>query len=206
MALRTVVKISNVTNLSDARYCAGMGVEMLGFSMDETAEQYVSPQKLAEIRGWLAGVQIVGETAETDPQAFEKLLESYQPDAVQVEDSAVVPYAASFDLPVILKLDLGQLTLAQITSILTTKHDGLSFVLLEAKAPINLDDDLRTTLQQLAESYPVLLGTGISVDNVLDVLANLPLRGIALAGGDEARPGYREFGEMMDILEKLEEE
>ena len=26
MALQTIVKISNVTNLSDARYCAGMGV------------------------------------------------------------------------------------------------------------------------------------------------------------------------------------
>ena len=75
MALKTLVKISNVTNLSDARYCAGMGVDMLGFSMDADSPDYIEPKKFAEIRGWVAGVQIVGETQSTDPDVIEQLLE-----------------------------------------------------------------------------------------------------------------------------------
>ena len=43
--LSTIVKISQVTNLSDAGYCAGMGVEMIGFMIDEDSESYVSAQK-----------------------------------------------------------------------------------------------------------------------------------------------------------------
>ena len=53
--LKTKVKVSSIENLSDARYCAGMGVEWLGFPLAMPVE------KLEEIRNWLAGVQIVGE-------------------------------------------------------------------------------------------------------------------------------------------------
>jgi phosphoribosylanthranilate isomerase len=53
--LTKTVKISNVTNLSDARYCAGMGVEMLGFSIDEDSPNYISPKNSRiSVPGWLA--------------------------------------------------------------------------------------------------------------------------------------------------------
>ena len=44
--LKTIVKVSEVNNLSDARYCAGMGVEYIGFSMDN-----VPFEKYKEMRG-----------------------------------------------------------------------------------------------------------------------------------------------------------
>ena len=72
--LKTVVKISNVTNLSDARYCAGMGVEMLGFSIDEAAETYVDLKKFNDIRSWIAGVQIVA-AGRSVPDSVHYLLE-----------------------------------------------------------------------------------------------------------------------------------
>ncbi|GAA4454001.1 hypothetical protein GCM10023189_19920 [Nibrella saemangeumensis] len=206
MALKTLVKISNVTNLSDARYCAGMGVDMLGFSMDADAEQYVEPAKFQEIRSWVAGVQIVGETAADDPGAINRLLELYQPDMLQLEDPALLPYVASFNRPVILKADLGLLTLEQLEAIIATSHTGIDFFLLDGKAGISLDDELRTELYHLATRYPILLGTGITASNVHDLLAALPVKGIALQGGDEVRPGNKEFGELMDILETIEVE
>jgi phosphoribosylanthranilate isomerase len=73
--LKTTIKVSNLNNLSDARYCAGMGVEMLGFSMDE-----LDFDKFREMRGWLAGVQIVGETNSNDVSIIIGLVEKYQPD------------------------------------------------------------------------------------------------------------------------------
>ncbi|MFT7424854.1 MAG: phosphoribosylanthranilate isomerase, partial [Algoriphagus sp.] len=39
MALRTFVKINGITNLTDARYCSGMYVDLLGFTFEEGADR-----------------------------------------------------------------------------------------------------------------------------------------------------------------------
>lgn len=212
MALKTLVKISNVTNLSDARYCAGMGVDMLGFSMDTDSPDYVEPKKFAEIRGWLAGVQIVGETRSTDPEAIEQLLEMYQPDLLQVDEAALLPYLSTLgtsdkELRFILRVDVAQLTLDQLDTLLQTGAANADYVLLESNGPVNMEDELKTLLQRRSTRYSILLGTGISAENVHALLAELSsVRGIALSGGIEEQPGNKEFGELMDILEAIEED
>jgi phosphoribosylanthranilate isomerase len=211
MALKTLVKISNVTNLSDARYCAGMGVGMLGFSMDADSPYYVDPAKFAEIRAWVAGVLIVGETTSTDTDTIEQLIDTYQPDLLQVEEAAMLPYLSTFGkssdgLRLILRVDLSRLTLDQLDTLFQSGSAGAEYVVLESNSPLHLDDDLKASLQRLASRYPVLLGTGISANNVHHLLTNLPVRGIALSGGYEEQPGNKEFGELMDILEAIEED
>jgi phosphoribosylanthranilate isomerase len=204
--LQTFVKISNVTNLSDARYCAGMGVDMLGFSMDADAPDYVDPKRFAEMRQWIAGVQIVGETNSTDPETIETLLDTYQPDALEVDESALLPYLATFGRPLLLRIDLTHSTLEQLIAICATTHEHVAYFLLESPIAIHLDDDLKTALRQLAQIYPILLGVGIAADTVQTLLTELPVRGIALQGGDEDRPGSRDFGALMDVLEAIDSE
>ena len=77
MALKTFVKISNVTNLSDARYCAGMGVDLIGFSIDPDSDFYVSPEKAVEIAEWLAGVEFVAEFYGTDVNNLKSRIADY---------------------------------------------------------------------------------------------------------------------------------
>ncbi len=204
--LKTFVKISNVTNLSDARYCAGMGVDMLGFSMDADAPDYVDPKRFAEIRQWVAGVQIVGETAGADPETIETLLNTYRPDALQVDESALLPYLATFGKPLLLRIDLTHSTLEQLAAICATAHEHVAYFLLESPTLIHLDDELKAVLVQLAQTYPILLGTGITAKTVQTLLAELPVRGIALRGGDEDRPGSKDFGALMDVLETIDNE
>lgn len=205
MSLKTLVKISGVTNLSDARYCAGMGVDMLGFSMDANSPNYVEPAKFGEIRGWVAGVQIVGETTATDPELIEQLLETYQPDVLQIDEPALLPYLATFNKPLILRVNLLHTTLDQLDTLFQTSVSGADFVLLESHSAIHMDDDLETLLHRLATKHPILLGTGISVQNVHNLLDNMSIRGIALNGSHEDQPGNKEFGELMDVLEAIEE-
>ena len=211
MALKTLVKISGVTNLSDARYCAGMGVDMLGFSMDADSPNYVNPEKFTQMRGWVAGVLIVGETTSTDTNVIEQLLDAYHPDLLQVDEAAMLPYLSTFGkgsegLRLILRVDLSLLTLDQLDTLLRTGSTGAEYILLESEGLIHLDDELKAALQRLASRYPVLLGTGVSAANVHQLLTDLPVRGIALAGGNEEQPGNKEFGELMDILEVIEVE
>ncbi|MBO9636611.1 MAG: N-(5'-phosphoribosyl)anthranilate isomerase [Siphonobacter aquaeclarae] len=194
MALQTLVKISDVTNLSDARYCAGMGVEWLGFSMDT-----LSLEKFQEIRGWLAGVSIVGETISADFSAIRELVERYQPDVVQIIHPELLPAAKTLGLPVILRIDLADG--------LPASPDGADYYLIDHSDPFaHLDVPTLNYLDPFAFRYPTLIGFGLNVMNVKEVLKQIPFKGIALTGGEETRPGYKDFGEMMDMLELLEED
>ena len=78
--------------------------------------------------------------------------------------------------------------------------------LLESNGPVHLDDDLKALLQRYAARYPILLGTVFLPKMFMSLLAELSVRGIALSGGLEEQPGNKEFGELMDILEAIEED
>ena len=99
--LRSKVKVSAIENLSDARYCAGMGVEWLGFSMTD-----VPLDKFNEIRNWLSGVQIVGEAFNCSEDQIITLCESYQPDVLEISSSTHLEKIKHLTLPKILRINL----------------------------------------------------------------------------------------------------
>lgn len=54
-----IIKISNITNLQDARYCAAMGFQLISFSLLPQNGQSMSAQQIREIAAWLSGPQYV---------------------------------------------------------------------------------------------------------------------------------------------------
>ncbi|NBB20350.1 N-(5'-phosphoribosyl)anthranilate isomerase [Runella sp. CRIBMP] len=204
--LKTIVKISNVTNLSDARYCAGMGVEMLGFSIDETSDTYVDLKRFQDIRSWVSGVQIVAETDSLEAETLLERLIQYQPDAIQVSHAELLPWLKSeTSKPLILRIEADQ-DADTIEEIMTNHTAYATYFLLESSSDTALDGDWPSFLNTLAARFSILLGFGVTVDNADFLLDDVNIAGIALRGSDEIRPGYKEFGELMDVLEALEEE
>ncbi|MEZ4901610.1 MAG: N-(5'-phosphoribosyl)anthranilate isomerase [Spirosomataceae bacterium] len=204
--LKTIVKISNVTNLSDARYCAGMGVEMLGFSIDETSESYVDLKKFKDIRSWIAGVQIVAETKMKEAESILQNIEQYQPDAIQISHAELLPWLKTeTEKPLILRVEADQ-DADTIEEILTKNAPYVTYFLFESSTNSPLSGDWSFFLNTLSARFPILLGFGITTDNAFYLLDDIEVIGIALHGGDEIRPGYKEFGELMEVLEALEEE
>jgi phosphoribosylanthranilate isomerase len=206
--LTRTVKISNVTNLSDARYCAGMGVEMLGFSIDEDSPNYISPKKFEDICSWLAGVTLVAETAQTNAESILKVLSSYPVHAIQVEDPGLLNYLRSeLSLPLMLRISVDLYEADEINSILSRYEGDVSHFLLESDDNAELSETWIKVLEQLGTEYPILIGFGLDNEFTVSALTELlPNLGIALRGSDEIRPGYKDFGSMMDILEALEEQ
>jgi phosphoribosylanthranilate isomerase len=195
--LKTTIKVSNLNNLSDARYCAGMGVEMLGFSMDE-----LDFDKFKEMRGWLAGVQIVGETNSKDISTIIDLVEKYQPDYLEVSDWENVIEIQRIGKPIILKIDFST---ANLPSLFQATKANVEYFILENSDEFGVVDD--ATLSQLdawSFQFPILLGFGIKESNANDLLEQTQLTGFALKGGNEIRPGITDNEELMNILEILE--
>ncbi|QRR03671.1 hypothetical protein [Dyadobacter sandarakinus] len=206
--LTKTVKISNVTNLSDARYCAGMGVEMLGFSIDEHAPNYIAPKKFEDICSWLAGVTLIAETSETDPHTILKVLESYPVHMIQVETPGLLNYLRSeLNLPLILRINVDYYGPDELGSLLGRYEGEVAYFLLESDENTGLSSDWLQTLKNLSAEYPLLVGFGLDDEaSVGELVEAVPNAGIALRGSEEIRPGYKDFGSMMDILEALEEQ
>jgi phosphoribosylanthranilate isomerase len=206
--LTRTVKISNVTNLSDARYCAGMGVEMLGFSIDEDSPNYISPKKFEDICSWLAGVTLVAETSQTNPQSILEKLADYPIHAIQVEQPGLLNYLRSeLNLPLILRVSVDLYEAEELNSILSRYESDVTYFLLESDSNAELSESWISVLGNLVAEYPVLIGFGLDNEFTVSALTELlPQVGIALRGSEEIRPGYKDFGSMMDILEALEEQ
>jgi phosphoribosylanthranilate isomerase len=204
MALKTFVKISGINNLSDARYCAGMIVDILGFSFEPEYPNFMSPDKYTAITEWVSGVSFAAEFDESDPEQIKEILSQYpKVDFLQITKAEDLPALRLLQLPIILKIDLSTTKGASLTDILQQSAQDVAFYLIENSSEETqaavLDEVLHLTTE-----YPILLGFGLSQDNVLEIIEKYPIKGIALKGGDEIKPGYKDFDELAEILETIE--
>lgn len=199
MALECLVKISSVNNLSDARYAAGMGVGLMGFDLDPGSENFVDPEKFNAITSWISGVKIVGELGVIKAEMAQQLTEQYQLDYLQLDPAIEPDILERSTLPVIMKLSQSdQVHLSRAFE----KFDNLpAWYLLEPDIPIP-DETLQWCVRK-ASRFPMILGSNVTAENVHEIL-EWGFQGIALRGGQEIRPGYKDFDEMADILETLE--
>lgn len=194
MALKTLVKVGKISNLSDARYCAGMNVDLLGFRVVAGQEHYVSPELFKEIRGWFTGPAIVAEAYGIQRnEDLSAIIQQYLPDYIELSLA-----------------DLLKLHSPSTTFILSTTFEELS-ANENALAPfrnqiskIIIPASTKTELiADLTRSFKVLL----SVENDLppDLLLNNPaIKGIALQGSPEEKPGLKNYDSLSGILEQLE--
>jgi phosphoribosylanthranilate isomerase len=202
MALKTKVKVNRITNLTDARYCSGMYVDVLGFSLEEGTPHYISPSQFQEITGWISGADYAAEFTDSDAYIIERRLADY-PGINWIESS---------DLDTLVQLkDLGKeliyrVTMEEIESIfpkidvLNQQHITLHLTSTENK--LSIDNEI--IIKELASKVKLFLGFGINPENA-SLLAEIPgLAGLAMDGGDEIKPGLRDFDQLASILENLE--
>ena len=222
MALKTFVKISAVTNLSDARYCAGMGVDMLGFALEADNPDFITPEKYTEIIGWLSGVQFVGEFETSNLEQINRILENYPINALQIANEDVIAeiqYKKEKEdledfIPIIFKINLNQndrnlndsLNFDELSTLFEKYKKTVAYFLLENKNKINdtLSPKEQEELLKLTAKFPIILGFCVNKNNVNDLIDNYKIAGISLKGGTEIRAGYKDFDDLAEILEVIE--
>jgi len=206
MSLKCFVKVGNVTNLSDARYCAGMGVDLLGFPVDEQMPEYVSPEAFGAIAGWVAGVQFVGEIEDADTVNLTTLLQQYPLHWLQVGRAADWPALRHYQVPIICRVDWADVRTAdRFFDAYSSVALHVSYFLLESTSG-EWTDEIGAAIQSIGKHFPVLLGFGIEPATAETLVRQTAVRGIALKGSRETRPGFKDFGSLADVLEALEAE
>ena len=100
--LKTKVKASQVTNLTDGRYFAAWEVEWIGFNFELGTSTTVDIQKMKEIRDWLEGPKFVGEFGLTNAETIRETATFLELDFVQINHFTEVNIAkAVADIPTI---------------------------------------------------------------------------------------------------------
>jgi len=202
MALKTKVKISQITNLSDARYCAGMGVHYLGFNFSVNHENYVSPETFQEIKTWISGPEFVGEFEDSEPSYIREIISKVALDWIEVCQPEKLNELSLIGKPIILRCKVDRCgSLSQLEDEMNFAKDMVDFFLLERTAG---DIYSMEKIFKLSQTYPILLGFGIKKENVHKIVLETEIKGIALKGGREEQVGFKDYEGLADILEELE--
>jgi phosphoribosylanthranilate isomerase len=192
MPLKTLVKVGSITNLSDARYCAGMGVDMLGFAAVEDMDNHISQDLFQQIRGWVSGPQVVAEMyglkKTTDIHA---ILQNYAPDMVEVTFETYQNLKSEIQLPFIVALSANEL------SNMAEHHKRVAYWLV--------DESSVGKLKGKVGPQPILFKS-TEKDKIESALQAGTVKGVAINGSPELRPGFKDYDDLSEILDFLEEE
>ncbi len=191
MALKSVVKVSNLSNLSDARFCSGMGVELLGFGVIPGTRHYMTPEVFHEIRGWLAGPQIVGELYGLSSIAqIDEAMETYAPDYFELTWDEYVTYGEYIKLPCIVDISAAKANVAF--------HDAENILYA-------ITGESATCRDVEGVPYRTLIRTGSS-EHLEEKLNAGCFSGFVLQGPAQTRAGVTGYDELGSLLEALEDE
>lgn len=205
MALKTFVKISSVNNLSDARYCSGMQVNLMGFCLEENNKNFISPEKFREITDWLSGLEFVAEFEHTHPERILTVLQDYPNiNHIQIQEEIHLKMLANTTYGIILKQKVEKIEDIEDLIKKAASYNDFQVTLLLVSDSLQMDKDVEGHIKKLAEQCQVLLGFGIDADHVMETIEKTSVKGIEMAGGDEIKPGLKDFDELADILETLE--
>jgi len=204
MNLKTFVKVGSITNLSDARFCAGFGVDLLGFDINPTSKNYISIDQANEIMGWVAGPAFVAEVGKMPLADVIKLQEENKFPFVQVDDIATADELLTKGIQVILHILIGSQSDLDLLSNVISANGSYSHIIVSCTAP-----ELIPEIENLISNdikLPLIKSYDVELSQLDHIIQLQPFSGIELKGSHEDKPGFKEYDELADILEALEQE
>ncbi len=179
MPLKTNVWVNKITTLSEARYCAGMGVQFLGFQ-----PAVVDVKTYRDITGWVSGPSFFLDISEE--MTVPAQVADYACEYLLIREEQVNELPPAIDSKLLIKKSL--------SSSGSTSPTRANFILLENWAPESLERAPGRTVVAVSNPAEALLAI------------SLPIAGILLQGSTEASPGLMEYDHLSAVLELLETE
>ncbi|QKG52466.1 hypothetical protein [Hymenobacter sp. BRD67] len=207
MSLALPVLVRGINNLSDARYCAGMGAQGLIFTLDTSLPGAVDAATARELAGWVAGVDIIGEFGHVAGPEINRLVEECGLTGVLLRlDRARQAWPDGLAVPVLIEVPANLITnqahyAAALRDVSAAFPQGFA---LFTTAPRPYPADY-TYWHQLARQAPLWLASPTDPTEAADLAQQVHPAGLVLAGGEEIKPGLRDFTELEAVFEALEE-
>lgn len=208
--LKTKIKASAITNLTDARYFAAWDVSWMGFSLDPASDAFIDPNSVHAIKEWVEGPAITGEFHLQSAEEIQSLTENLQLDAVQLGPLTPLETAIALDtsVPLIKEVIFESGTQAsEIDTLLDDFSAQCAYFLFNFDSNgLGLDNLPVSTdwLREICQHFPILLSITNLNRDLNTVLEELQPAGLSVRGGEEEKVGYKSFDELDDLFEALE--
>ncbi|AIZ63945.1 hypothetical protein PK28_10070 [Hymenobacter sp. DG25B] len=206
MSLITSVLVRGINNLSDARYCAGMGADYLTFNLDPALPNHLAPEAVKELGGWVAGIKLVGEFSTLPAAEINAIARDCGLSYVLLTRIRPKEELAGLELPVLQLMNWIPDMLPEDVDMRFKQLKGhVAGFVLPTIPPQPLTGVQLAHLTEQARTYSIWLAAGFATGKLRDLLNTVQPAGIVLEGGDEIKPGLRDFSEMEAVFEELED-
>lgn len=183
------LKISSITNLTDARFFSAIGAHYLGFCFDVLNENNISITKAQEIIGWLHEPVIVAEFGvHQTKEEIEFIAQQLSINEIQIPFNHPQKDAFTFEKFLVIDEEL------HIHPPVCTDY----FVL-----KVNKEDIGNPAIKNFISNNKVIIETNFSKDNISHILETLQPYGIQITCKKEEKAGWSavdEYAELLDFI------
>ena len=200
------LKVCGITDLADARYLAGEGVDYLGFIQHKDSPRYISPERVAEMLDWIVGPAPVGVFVNTPADEVNRVAETAGFELAQLHGTESPAVCAAVERPVIKAIRVRHdASSDQLRPLMAPYADVVDFFLLDTHHSSvwgGTGESFNWRLaRELAQEFPLFLAGGIDAGNVARAVQTMRPYAVDLSSGVESAPGQKSFEKIDAFLE-----
>jgi phosphoribosylanthranilate isomerase len=195
------IKLSEVNNLSDARFGAAAGFDYLGFCFNPLSPSFIPPVKAKEIIDWVTGPYMVGEFGEQTVDEINQIAELLQLDMIEVNNQLLPDELTKLCRPVIKCIHTALLNLEQLENEVQAYSNacaGFAFI-----SSTNDRQKLSGIKVLLPEHIALFIGGIDNPDELYLTFESTRADGIWITGSLEEMVGLKDFDQLNILIEKF---
>ncbi len=201
---RTRIKFCGITREKDAHAAISLGVDALGFVLVPASPRHITAEKAAAIRRRLPPfVSTVALLKDADAAFVQDAIDVLKPDLLQFHGEEPADFCASFGLPYLKAVAMGE---KQSLAALARRYKGAVGLLLDghSKGGMGGRGETFDWSRVTAVKTPLVLAGGLNPANVGRAVRQLRPYGVDVSSGIEAKPGVKDHDKMRAFVEAVQ--
>ena len=199
MSLKYFVKVGNVNNLSDARYCSAMGVNQLGFKLRDFGNNDSTIDNIKEIIRWINGVDIVAEFDNNDVEFINSIIKMELFDFIQLNHKIHINDINIDPKKIIISINHNDEFNEFFIDDFIKKFSEISYLIIE-----NVELFTSSQLYKFSNNFKILINPTLSFIKNEDLINKYSLLGFNLFGSEEIKAGFKDYNSISDILDLIQ--
>jgi len=208
------LKVCGITELEDARYLAGAGVDYLGFVQHEDSSRYAPPSLASDIIQWVHGPAPVGVFVNDGAATINEAVDEAGFEMAQLHGQEPPYVVDEVDCPVIKAIHVrNDAAPEQLRTLFERYEDTADYFLLDTHNSSvwgGTGESFNWRLaREFADEYPLFLAGGLDADNVARAIDTMRPFAIDLSSSLESAPGQKSFEKIdtfMDAFQSAQED
>ena len=189
------IKADSIANLTDARYFAAMLVDFLGFQLDLSHDDRLSPEEFHGIKAWVEGPKIVAQVGKTPPSLLQEVYASDDFDLVSC-DINLAAYPDAETIYTYIPASLQSLAHQEFSK----EHIyQLDLSLIEEQQIYK-----GHLLSELCAQHKLFISAPSHEGHMRKLITDIRPYGISVQGGAEEKVGFKSYEELDVFFDQLE--